>query len=259
MSKLFINIMRGFPEFAEITGREELFPKIMKSVAGGIDKTECKRFDGDIYVIKADNARRAANNLFKLFYDSDSGEEKGNAVVDCRRCERGGIKYSDYLFAYKKRDFDETIEKDQSEQANEKNFRSLLNEYIIKFKPKEISKKKNLWLYIRPQGRFIAVKKSGDKSFNYDLSANEQTLFDFLCFIEINAFRQFVNEVKDFNYKEKPLILVNFIGFLDESFDYISFLQKQKLNRKIILIDELYVPKRSHLISYNKGEQKRKR
>lgn len=246
MSKLFINIMRGFMEFAEITGRKELFPEIIKSVAGGLDKTECKCFDGDIYVIKADNARRAANNLFELFYDSDSEEEKGNAVFDCRRCERDGIKYSDYLFAYKKRDFDETTEKDQSEQANEKNFRSLLNEYIINFKPKEISKRKNLWIDITPQGKFIAVKKSGDRSFNYDLSASEQTLFYFLCFIEFNKFRQFVNGVRDFNYKEKPLVLVNFIGFLDGSFDYISFLRKQKLNRKIFLIDELYVPKRSH-------------
>ena len=246
MSKLFINIMRGFLEFAEITGREELFPEIIKSVVGGIDKTECKCFDGDIYVIKADNARRVADNLFELFYDSVSKEEKGNAVFDCRRCERDGIKYSDYLFAYKKRDFDETTEKEQSEQANEKNFRSLLNEYIINFKPKEVNEKKNLWFDITPQGKFFAVKKYGDKSIICDLSASERTLFNFLCFIAINAFRQFVNGVRDFNYKEKPLIVVNFSRFLDEEFDYVAFLQRQKLKRKIILINELYVPNMSH-------------
>lgn len=246
MSKLFIDIMRGFLEFSEITRKEELFPDIIKIVAGGLDKTEWQRFDGDIYVIKAENVKSAANNLFELFYDSDSREEKGNAVFDCRRCESDGIKYSDYLYAYKKRDFDETTEKEQSKQANEKTFRWLLNEYIINFKPREINKNKNLWLNITPQGKFLAVKKCGDKSIAYDLSASEKTLFNFLCFIGINAFRQFVNGVRDFNYKEKPLIVINFSEFIDEEFNYIAFLQKQKLKRKIILIDDLYVPKRSH-------------
>ena len=246
MSKLFIDIMRGFLEFSEITGREELFPEIIKAVAGGIDKTECKRFDGDIYVIKAENARGAANNLFELFYDSDSGEEKENAVFDCRRCESDGIKYSDYLYAYKKRDFDQATEKEQSKQANEKTFRSLLNEYIINFKPNEINGKKNLRLDITPQGKFIATKKCGYKSIICDLSASERILFNFLCFIGINAFLQFVNGVKDFNYKEKPLIVINFSEFLTEEFDYIAFLQKQNLKRKIFLIGEFNVPKRSH-------------
>lgn len=246
MSTLFIDIMLGFLEFSEITGREELFPDIIKAVAGGLDKTECKCFDGDIYVVKAENVKSAANNLFELFYDSDSGEEKENAVFDCRRCESDGIKYSDYLYAYKKRDFDQATEKEQSKRANEKTFRSLLNEYIINFQPKEINEKKNLWLDITLQGKFIATKNAGYKLIICDLSASERILFNFLCFIAINAFRQFVNGVRDFNYKEKPLIVINFSEFIDEEFDYIAFLQKQKLKRKIILIDDLYVPKRSH-------------
>ena len=57
--------------------------------------------------------------------------------------------------------------------------------------------------------------------------------------MEINKFRQFVNSVKDFNYKEKPLILVNFPDFLDERFDYISFLEQKKLNRKIIVVSDI--------------------
>ena len=98
---------------------------------------------------------------------------------------------------------------------------------------------KNLYFDITRQGKFIAIKKVGYKSINYDLSASERMLFDFLCFIEINKFRQLVNGVKDFNHKEKPLILVNFPEYLDEKFDYISFLRKQKLNRKIIIIVDI--------------------
>ena len=136
--------------------------------------------------------------------------------------------------------------KDKLRRSKEKAFRVLLNEYIVGFKPRQISERKSLYFDVTPQGKFIAVKKSGDKSFRCDLSASEQTLFDFLCFIEINKFRQIVNSVKDFNYKEKPLILVNFPDFLDESFDYISFLRKQKLNRKIIIVSDISVPKTSH-------------
>ena len=246
MSKLFIDIMRGFWEFAEITGREELFPEIIKTVAGGLGKAECKCFDGDIYVVKTDDVNQAADNLFEIFYGFCGGANKGNAVFDCRCCESDGIKYSDYLYAYKKRNFDETKEKAQSKQANEKNFRTLLNEYIINFKPKKICEKKNLWLDITPQGKFVAVKKCGYNSIICDLSASEKTLFDFLCFVCANEFCQFVNGVRDFNYKEKPLIVVNFTVFLDERFDCIFFLQKQNLNRKIFLIDLLYVPKTPH-------------
>ncbi len=57
--------------------------------------------------------------------------------------------------------------------------------------------------------------------------------------MEINKFRQFVNGIRDFNYKEKPLILVNFPDFLDERFDYISFLEQKKLNRKIIVVSDI--------------------
>ena len=105
MTKLFIDIMRGFMEFAEITGRDELFPEIIEAVAGGIDRTECKCVDDDIFLITTKNARMATNNLFELFYDSGDGEEKteakGNVLFDCRLQTKGGIKYSDYLFSYK--------------------------------------------------------------------------------------------------------------------------------------------------------------
>lgn len=242
--------MRGFLKFSEITGRDELFPEIIKVVAGGIDRTECKCVDDDIFLITTKNARMATNNLFEIFYGSLDREEgtvkKENVLFDCRLQAKGGIKYSDYLFAYKKRDFDEIKEKAQLKQASEKTFRSLLNEYIINFHPKIINEKKNLWLDITPQGKFVAIKYLKGESIICDLSVNEQTLFNFLCFIEINAFRQFVNGVRDFNYREKPLIVTNFSEFLDEGFDYASFLKEQKLNRKIFLIKEVYVPKKSH-------------
>lgn len=195
------------------------------------------KITADIFMIKADDAGETAKTLYCDFYNSsDCFYRYDDVVFDCA-ARKSGLKYSDLLSAYKRRDFDEQKEPLLLRQSKEKSFRVLLNEYIVGFKPTQISERKSLYFDVAPQGEFIAVKKSGDKSFNYDLSASEKTLFDFLCFIEINKFRQFVNGVKDFNYKEKPIILVNFPDYLDESFDYVSFLQKQKLNRKIIIVD----------------------
>lgn len=204
------------------------------------------KITADIFIIKTDDAGKTAKALYCDFYNSsDCFYRYDDVVFDCA-ARKSRLKYSDLLSAYKRRDFDEQKEPLLLRQSKEKAFRALLNEYIVGFKPRRISERKSLYFDVTPQGKFIAVKKSGDKSFRCDLSASEQTLFDFLCFIEINKFRQIVNSVKDFNYKEKPLILVNFPDFLDESFDYISFLRKQKLNRKIIIVSDISVPKTSH-------------
>lgn len=194
----------------------------------------------DIYEIKTDNADKVAEALYESFYNpSDCFHRYENVVFNCSAEYEPRLKYSDFLSAYKRRDFDEQKEPLLLKRSKEKAFRALLNEYIVGFKPRQISERKSLYFDVTPQGKFIAVKKSGSKSFNYDLSASEQTLFNFLCFIEINKFRQFVNYVKDFNYKERPLILVNFPDFLDESFNYISFLERQRLNRKIIIVSDI--------------------
>ena len=205
----------------------------------------CKK-EKDIYEIKTDDADKVAETTYASFYNpSDCFYRYDDVVFDCA-ARNSGLIYSDLLSTYKKCDFDERKESLLLKRSKEKAFRALLNEYIAEFKAKRISERKNLYLDVTPQGKFIAVKKSGDKSFNYDLSANEQVLFDFLCFMEFNKFRQIVNSVKDFNYKEKPLILVNFPDFLDESFNYISFLARQKLKRKIIIVSGISVPKTSH-------------
>lgn len=210
------------------------------------DKISVCKKEKDIYEIKTDDADKVAETTYESFYNPSDCFYRYDDVVFDWAAHKSGLRYSDLLSAYKRRDFDERNETLLLKQSKEKPFRFLLNDYIVGFKPRQISERKSLYFDVTPQGKFIAVKKSGDKSFRCDLSASEQTLFDFLCFIEINKFRQIVNSVKDFNYKEKPLILVNFPDFLDESFDYVSFLRKQKLNRKIIIVSDISVPKTSH-------------
>lgn len=200
----------------------------------------------NIIIIKTENAKQAAYTLFNAFYNNNYNTQKESVVFDCRLKKFNKINYSDYLFLYKKREFDGYAEALQSDYAGEKSFRFLLNDYILNFKPKRISESKNLFLHLTLQGNFVAIKKSGNDSIVCDLSETEQIIFNFLCFIEINKFWQYVSGVRDFNYKEKPLIIINFSEYLDEAFDYVDFLQKQNLNRKIIIISEINVPKKSH-------------
>ena len=227
---------------------DEMKSAIYESLAKRcFDKISVCKKEKDIYEIKTDNSDKVAEALYESFYNpSDCFYRYDDVVFDCAARE-SRLKYSDFLSAYKKRDFNEQSETLLLRKAEEKPFRFLLNEYIVDFKPRKISERKNLYLDITPQGKFIAIKKAGYKSINYDLSASEQTLFDFLCFVEINKFRQFVNGVKDFNHKEKPLILVNFPEYLDENFDYISFLKQQNLNRKIILVGKIVCTKNAAL------------
>ncbi len=200
----------------------------------------------NIIIIKTENAKQTADMLFNAFYNNNDNTQKENVVFDCSLKKFNKINYSDYLFLHKKREFDGYAEALQSDYAGEKSFRFLLNDYILNFKPKRISESKNLFLHLTRQGNFVAIKKSGNDSIVCDLSETEQIIFNFLCFIEINKFRQYVCGVRDFNYKEKPLIIINFSEYLDEAFDYVDFLQKQNLNRKIIVINEIIVPKKSH-------------
>ncbi len=227
---------------------DEMKSAIYESLAKRcFDKISVCKKEKDIYEIKTDDADKVAEVTYESFYNlSDCFYRYENVVFNCSAEYEPRLKYSDFLSAYKRRDFDEQKEPLLLKQSKEKPFRFLLNEYIVGFKPREISKRKNLYLDITPQGKFIAIKKAGYKSINCNLSINEQVLFDFLCFMEFNKFRQIVNSVKDFNYIEKPLFLVNFPDFLDESFDYISFLARQKLNRKIIIVSGIGVPKTSH-------------
>lgn len=197
---------------------------------------DIRKLTADIFEIKTDNADRTAKALYSYFYNSsDCFYRYENVVFDCAAAIDLQLTYADFLSAYKECVFDEGKEV-LFRQSKGKAFRFLLNEFITSFKPRLISERKNLFLDITPQGEFVAIKKSGNKSINYDLSASDRTLFYFLCFVEINKFRQFVNGEKDFSYKEKPLVLINFSDYLDEGFDYITFLTKQKSDRKINIV-----------------------
>lgn len=192
---------------------------------------------GDIVIVKTENATKTSIELFTTFY-ADGSVDYEEAVFDFDERHVTQINYADYLLAYKKRDFDVIKMTNRRRCATEKSFRRLLNEYIVDFIRKPLCERKNIYFDITFRGQFVAIKKIGNEEIRCDLSASEKTLFDFLCFLEINEFWQTVNGVRDLNYEDKPLILINFAKWIDECFDYAAFLREHSPHRKIFVIIE---------------------
>ena len=194
--------------------------------------------------IKTQNVKKTTVAIYEYFYDSAEWLFcYKNVVFDCAAWQKSGVFYSDYLATYKKCNFDEVKEAASLRQSKEKAFRCLLNEYIANFKKKPITKRKNLYLDITPQGQFVAIKNSGDKFARCELTESERMLFYLACFIKVNEFNRYVKAVKDLNYRAKPIVLANFPDSATESFDYAAFLKRQKSSGKIIIVTEDNAPK----------------
>lgn len=197
----------------------------------------------DIIAIKTDDVKGAADAIFSGLYPNDFTKYE-TAVFDCSDYSGqagNGYKtrWASFPSDFKKRNFNEKKEGEFLKLSKGKAFRYILNEYIASFKRVVINESKHLYFSIAPQGEFVAVKDANGEVIVCDLSASEQALFNFLCFINVCKFWQIINGVRDFNHKEPPLILLNLFSETDEGFDSVAFLKKLELNRKIIIIDRI--------------------
>lgn len=74
------------------------------------DKISVCKKEKDIYEIKTDDADKVAETTYESFYNpSDCFYRYDDVVFDCA-ARKSGLKYSDLLSAYKRRDFDEQKE-----------------------------------------------------------------------------------------------------------------------------------------------------
>lgn len=200
----------------------------------------------DIIAIKTDDVKGAADAIFSELYANNLTKYE-TAVFDCSdsRGQAGNrykTRWAGFLTDFKKRNFNEKKEGEFLKLSKGKAFRYILNEYIASFKRVAINEGIRLYFSIAPQGEFVAVKDINGEVIVCDLSASEQALFNFLCFINVCKFFRIINGVRDFNHKEPPLILLNLFCETDEGFDCVAFLKKLELNRKIIIIDKIYPP-----------------
>ena len=129
--------------------------------------------------------------------------------------------------------------------AATKIFRSQLNRYIQTFQPERIHCRKSYQVTINRQGKFEVYHPgvNGDVF----LSETEEKLFHYICFLNIAEFWTQIESTRDLHHERKPLLIRNFLEFLDESTELDGLLERTlHLQRQVILlapsIKESFIP-----------------
>lgn len=119
--------------------------------------------------------------------------------------------------------------------ADTKTFRSHLIRYVKAFQPEPINCKKNYQTTINEQGKFEVIYPGvSGKVF---LSETEEKLFLYICFLNIAEFWEGFEKTRDLHHEKKPLLIRDFIEFLDEAANINALIARtQNLQRQIIIL-----------------------
>lgn len=121
----------------------------------------------------------------------------------------------------------ENIEKNQAFQAH-------LRRYIGQFQPEQIHNRKNYWTKPDRYGQFRAYHP--DLPGDIALSETEERLFLYICFLNLAEFWQDFEAMRNIHHAKKPLIVQNFLEYLDEDTDLSRLKSRtEQLRRQVIL------------------------
>lgn len=116
-----------------------------------------------------------------------------------------------------------------------KTFRSHLMRYIKAFEPEPINNIKNYKATINNQGKFEVVYPG--VSGEIPLSETEEKLFWYICFLNVAEFWTDVENIRNMHHEKKPLIIKNFLEFLDQTTDIDGLIARTtKLGRQVIIL-----------------------
>ena len=118
-----------------------------------------------------------------------------------------------------------------------KTFRSHLIRYIKAFEPEPIHNTKNYKAAINKKGKFEVVYPGvvGEPQ----LSETEKKLFWYICFLNIAEFWTDVEKIRNIHHEKKPLIIKNFLEFLDQTTNVEGLIARTaRLGRQVILLTQ---------------------
>ena len=139
------------------------------------------------------------------------------------------------LCDYCDQDFWDVLSDRTDRLIDTKTFHRYLYNYIRSFVPEPINSKKNYLASINQQGKFEVILPGFDGEIH--LSETEKRLFSYICFLNVAEFWAGFEKMRDLHHEKKPLLIQNFLEFLDESADISSFIVRtQKLHRQIIIL-----------------------
>lgn len=139
------------------------------------------------------------------------------------------------LCDYCDRDFGDILSDRTDRLIHTKTFHRYLYNYIRAFVPEPINSKKNYLASINQQGKFEVILPGFEGKIH--LSETEKRLFSYICFLNVAEFWAGFEKMRDLHHEKKPLLIQDFLEFLDEGADISGLIARtQKLHRQIIIL-----------------------
>ncbi|MBR2310847.1 MAG: hypothetical protein IKA47_10020 [Oscillospiraceae bacterium] len=139
------------------------------------------------------------------------------------------------LYRYRYREDDDDLSGRTERLADTNTFHRYLCQYTQDFRPEPINSKKKYQMAVSEQGIFEA--RYPGFSGEVFLSETEEKLFLYICFLNIAEFWAGFETIRDLHHEKKPLLIRDFIEFLDESVNINALVARtQKLQRQIIIL-----------------------
>lgn len=128
-----------------------------------------------------------------------------------------------------------SLDENSNHIANTKTFRSSLSKYIKTFESEPINNRKQYNISITQNGKFeVSHPESDEKNC---LSKTEEKLFLYICFLNITEFWSNIESVRNLHNVDKPLLIRNFLEYLDESAEFEKLIKRSlMLKRQIIFV-----------------------
>ena len=115
-------------------------------------------------------------------------------------------------------------------------FRAYLREFIRGFEAEPLCAGKPYEFFLTPSGEYAVRRR--DRIEPVLLSASEQTLFRYLCFLRTVEFWHGFESMRNLHSIKKPLLITHFLECLDESIDILALLSRTAaLGRQVLLFE----------------------
>lgn len=116
-------------------------------------------------------------------------------------------------------------------------FRACLNGFIKQYRPEPLINSTEHRIALLESGLFVA-ERVGLSRLRAELSAEEKALFEFQCFLYVNAFWKNVESIRDLNHASGPLFITDPPELIDPSAGKPEWLERAgKLGRQVFLLN----------------------
>ena len=211
--------------------------RIYASISGNFGKAEVELFYDKNCSHACGNKITLNGNLssFKELQGQigASPEEEECAVYINADDFRKFVPFSEYDFSRKLNLYlNYAPQKGNSDIMSTPKFNEILRGFISSFEQIPINLSKDIWLSITKDGVFVPMWRG---EVRHDLSAAEREIFNYLCFVEVNAFWGQVAHKCNLN-ESLPLFIGDFAQVIDRATDITPFISRaNSLGRQTFL------------------------